>query len=216
MSFLFNAVIDGLDLRELVMSGRQFTWANARDIPTFEKLDRVLMSTEWETKFPLSSVTTHSRDISDHTPLILNTGEASTTHKQPLFKFELGWFLRDGFQEMVKNVWLSENSGSTPLERWQAKIRRLRQHLRGWAKHTSGILRREKKDLLDKLDSLDKKAELAPLSPQELESKNAMKEVLARILREEEIKWYQQSKTKGLLEGDANTRYFHLIANGKH
>ena len=36
------------------------------------------------------------------------------------------------------------------------------------------------------------------------------------LLREEEIKWYERAKTKNLLEGDDNTRYFHLLANGKH
>jgi mannosylglycoprotein endo-beta-mannosidase len=35
-------------------------------------------------------------------------------------------------------------------------------------------------------------------------------------LREEEIKWYERAKVKTLLEGDANTRFFHLVANGKH
>ena len=44
--FLFNAVIDGLDLRELEMSGRKYTWANSLKNPTFERLDRVLVSTE--------------------------------------------------------------------------------------------------------------------------------------------------------------------------
>jgi len=45
-SFLFNAVIDGLDPRELEMSGRKYTWANSLKNPTFEILDRVLVSTE--------------------------------------------------------------------------------------------------------------------------------------------------------------------------
>jgi hypothetical protein len=35
-------------------------------------------------------------------------------------------------------------------------------------------------------------------------------------LREEELKWYERAKVKTLLEGDANTRFFHLVANGKH
>ena len=30
------------------------------------------------------------------------------------------------------------------------------------------------------------------------------------------MKWYRRAKTKGLLQGDANTKYFQLIANGKH
>jgi hypothetical protein len=36
-----------------------------------------------------------------------------------------------------------------------------------------------------------------------------------RLLREEEIKWYQRSKSNNLLQGDSNTKYFHLVANGK-
>jgi hypothetical protein len=60
---------------------------------------------------------------------------------------------------MVANIWQSESSGSTPLERWQFKIRKLRQHLRGWARHTAGYYKKEKKTLLSLLEDLDKKAE---------------------------------------------------------
>ena len=45
---LFNAVINSVDLKELELSGRKFTWANSLPQPTFERLDRVLVSTEWE------------------------------------------------------------------------------------------------------------------------------------------------------------------------
>jgi len=143
---LFNAIIESLDLKEIHMVGRQNTWAGPGDNPTLEKLDRVLVSTEWEIMFPLSTVEPRDGNISDHTPLVLNTG-ASThqTHCRP-FKFERGWLIRDGFHEMVANIWQSPCSGSTPLERWQSKIRRLRQYLRGWAKHTAGSYRNEKKD----------------------------------------------------------------------
>jgi hypothetical protein len=37
--FLFNAVIDGLDLSELELSNRKFTWANSRETLTYETLD---------------------------------------------------------------------------------------------------------------------------------------------------------------------------------
>ena len=50
--FDFNAVIESFDLKEIVMSGRQFTWAGPGDNPIFEKLDIVLVSTDWEDKFP--------------------------------------------------------------------------------------------------------------------------------------------------------------------
>jgi hypothetical protein len=43
--FLFNAIIDGLNLRELKMSGRKYTWERNLAVSTFEKLDRILMTT---------------------------------------------------------------------------------------------------------------------------------------------------------------------------
>jgi hypothetical protein len=60
------------------------------------------VATEWEQKFPLSTVMALIRDISDHTPLYLDTGHISPGNKYNLFKFELGWLLRDGFADMVK------------------------------------------------------------------------------------------------------------------
>jgi hypothetical protein len=70
-SSLFNAVIESLDLREIVMTGREYTWAGPGDNPTFEKLDRVLVSTDWEIQFPLTSVEPRDRNISDRTPWLL-------------------------------------------------------------------------------------------------------------------------------------------------
>jgi endonuclease/exonuclease/phosphatase family metal-dependent hydrolase len=74
--FLFNAVIDSLDLREVSMVGRQFTWANSLPVPTYEKLDRVLMDTDWEDKYPMVSVRALERieKLSDHAPILLTTG----------------------------------------------------------------------------------------------------------------------------------------------
>ena len=50
----------------------------------------------------------------------------------------------------------------------------------------------------------------------EIDLKNFYKERLALLLREQEVKWYQRAKTTRLLSGDCNTKYFHLVANGKH
>jgi hypothetical protein len=86
------------------MSDRRYTWANSLPNPTFEKLDIILVSTEWEQKFPLANVIALSRNISDHTPLLLHIGQAPSSGNQPLFKFELGWLLRDGFADMVKEI----------------------------------------------------------------------------------------------------------------
>jgi hypothetical protein len=61
-----------------------------------------------------------------------------------------------------------------------------------------------------------KKAEFTYLSPNELNTKAFANDRLASILREEEIRHFQRAKVKHLLEGDDNTKYFHLVANGRH
>jgi hypothetical protein len=60
---------------------------------TYEKLDRVLISTDM--------------------------GTPSTGNNQPMFKFELGWLRRDGIMEMVNNVWDSVDYTEDSVRCWQ-------------------------------------------------------------------------------------------------
>jgi hypothetical protein len=83
-------------------------------------------------------------------------------------------------------------------------------------KNMSGQYKKEKKEIINTLDTLDKKAEHTPLQAEEINIKQCLNNRQAHLLREEEIKWYQRVKTKDLLEGDSNTKYFQLIANGKY
>jgi len=95
-------------------------------------------------------------------------------------------------------------------------MRRTRKHLSGWARHTSGILKKEKQRLSSTIDDLEALAENRLLTTQEIELKSQSNAELARLLREEELKWYQRSKAQFILHGDSNTRYFHSMANGRY
>jgi hypothetical protein len=74
---------------------------------------------------PLSTVVALPWVISDHTPLIINIGKPSSGNNSPMFKFELGWLLRDGFMDMVRDVWNSVHDREDVMRCWQVKIRRL-------------------------------------------------------------------------------------------
>jgi hypothetical protein len=116
---MFNAIIQSLNLRELALSGRQYTWASRRDNPSYEKLDRILTTVDWEQKFPLVSVRALSRtgSGSDHTPLLIDSGIKAHNGNQPRFSFELFWFRQEGFYEMVSKEWNSINTCRNPIER---------------------------------------------------------------------------------------------------
>jgi hypothetical protein len=156
---MFNAIIENLNLREIVLSGRQFTWASRRANPTFEKLDRVLTSVEWEQKFPLVSVRALTRAGSDHTPLLIDSGNHAHIGNKARFSFELSWFEQEGFYDLIAREWAAVSAGKTPIITWQNKIRHLRRFLRGWAK--------KKEKLLNIIDFLDIQAESYPLNDEE-------------------------------------------------
>ena len=118
---MFNTIIESLDLREIELSGRKFTWANTLPVPTFEKLDRVLASVDWEQKFPLVTVQALSRKFSDHTPLLVDSGEATHVGNKSTFSFESAWFEREGFLDLIVREWAKGSGGRTNVERWQNK-----------------------------------------------------------------------------------------------
>ena len=117
---------------------------------------------------------------------------------------------------MVKRIWERPVVGCTPIQRWNNKIRATRTHLMGWARHTAGLLKKEKLRLVSIIDNLEALAEIRLLSTHEIELKSQSNAQLAGLLREEELKWYQRSKSQFILQGDSNTRYFHSLANGRH
>jgi hypothetical protein len=213
---MFNAIIENLNIREIVLSGRQFTWASRRANPTFEKLDRVLASVEWEQKFPLVSVRALTRVGSDHTPLFIDSGDHAQIGNNARFSFELSWFEQEGFYDLVKREWAAVSAGKTPIITWQNKIRHLRRFLRGWAKNLSGKYKKEKERLLNIIDFLDIQAESCPLNDEERAELRKANELLNKLRRDEETKWAQRAKIKHIQEGGNNMKYFHLIANGKH
>ena len=115
---MFNAIIESLDLREIALSARQYSWASRRDMPTFEKLDRILASVEWEQKFPSVTVCAMTHTGSDHTPLLIDSGNRAHLGNKPYFSFELSWLNHDGFYEIVAAEWDAVTKGLTPIERW--------------------------------------------------------------------------------------------------
>jgi hypothetical protein len=71
----------------------------------------------------------------------------------------------------VKTVWDRPITAMTPIQRWNIKIRALRSHLSGWARHVTGVLKNEKARLSSIIDGLEALAEVDPLSAQEIELK---------------------------------------------
>ena len=108
-----------------------------------------------------------TRSGSDHTFLIIDSGKHAHLGNKAIFSFELSWLRKEGFYDLITREWNSVTTGSSPIERWQNKIRHLRQYLRGWAKNISGKYKKMKQKLILLIDELDIKAETSTLTAAE-------------------------------------------------
>ena len=48
----FRAKLNFLELKELYLNGRRYTWSNERQMATLEKIDHVFVSNEWDEAYP--------------------------------------------------------------------------------------------------------------------------------------------------------------------
>jgi hypothetical protein len=150
-SSLFNSIIDIHDLMEL--SGRLFTWSNNRNPPTYEKLDRFLVSLEWDLHFNNVNVSGLSRSFSDHVPLCLKTDFTPPIVRD--FRYELYWRLRPDFRILVENNWALSVRGKKSIEIWKEKTKCLKKLLKGWNINVESRYLKLKKELMKKIDILD-------------------------------------------------------------
>jgi hypothetical protein len=84
-----------------------------------------------------------TRAGSDHTPLLIDSGEQSHHGNKPKFSFELSWLKQDSFFEMISKEWVSINSCANPMEKRQSKIRHIHSFLRVWAKNLSSVYKKK-------------------------------------------------------------------------
>jgi hypothetical protein len=80
----------------------------------------------------------------------------------------------------------------------------------------SGKYKLERDRLTHIIDYLEKRSEVDDLNESEREALKRANDEFCSLQRVEESKWAQRANVKHIQEGGSNTRYFHLIANGKH
>jgi hypothetical protein len=139
--------------------------------------------------------------------MLFDTGDGAPVRK-PRFFFESGWFARHDFIPMIQDLWQSLSTrvgGRDILDWWMFMSAGLRQHLRGWNRNLGHDNRQAKSSLLEQITSLDLQADSSGLD----------EEAWALRYHPEEEHWRQRGRVKWALQGDANTAYFHAIANGR-
>jgi hypothetical protein len=96
----FNMFIDLHQLQEIKRNGSRFTWTNKQVKPMMVNLDIILVSTEWEARFPLCFAWSRTRTSSDHWPIMMDSGE-NLDRRQKTFYFEKQWLGEEDFLDSL-------------------------------------------------------------------------------------------------------------------
>lgn len=208
----FRRLIDDLELKEVDLLGRRFTWSNKRASPTLVRLDRVFCTVQWEDLFPEQVLQCTAAGISDHCPLILSLNAKLGGRRR--FHFEQFWPKMEEFLETVQHAWASIpiNNFNCPLERLHAKLRATAKALQAWSQRSIGNVAAQLEQACELLHRLDMAQDRCNLSVEEDWLRRQLKHrclALASIHHTIIRFW---SRLDWRVEGDANTEFFHSHA----
>ncbi|XP_073367722.1 uncharacterized protein [Aegilops tauschii subsp. strangulata] len=209
----FRAFVDDLELKELYMHGRRFTWSNERDNPTLTKIDRVLVSVDWDLANPDCFLQALGTNVSDHPPLHLCT-QAMCTPKQR-FRFEVFWTKLDGFEAAVREAWVCDEAIVDPFKRLDALFRNAAMSLQSWGQRKTGNIKVRLAVANWVILRLEQAQEARTLTADELWLWRTLKMTVLGLASLERTIARQRSRIRWLGAGDANTRLFQAVANGR-
>lgn len=131
------------------------------------------------------------------------------------FRFESHWLLQDDFLAVVQAAWLKPVKSNDAIKVLHIKLSRTAKALKNWNR---GKISRAKfvSQVADEvIFNLDVAEESRALSAEERELRSMLKNKLLGVAAIDRMKWRQRSRITWIKEGDANTRFFHLRANGR-
>ncbi|XP_075665339.1 uncharacterized protein LOC142635002 [Castanea sativa] len=207
----FSEFVEDLNLVDLPLEGGSFTWSSGFDQPMMFRIDRALVTPDWEDHFPNVSQRILPCTVSDHSPILLEAG-GMARGKSP-FRFENMWLKSEGFVDRAHTWWNRYSFVGTPSFVLAKKLKALKEDIVQWNRREFGNVARQKKQLLEELITLDAKEGDFGLSDGEKVHRAGLRSQVEHLLSLEEISWRQKSRMLCIKEGDNNTKFFHKMAN---
>lgn len=206
----FNDFITAAQLIDSPLTSRLYTWSNKRPHPTFSKIDRVLLTSEWTSSYPIVTLQALEVLASDHAPLLLKCKGLPQLKKKR--KMETFWFKYEIPKAMVQQLW-SDLPSIDPATSFLSKTELLQGALHLWHSSAFGAMDKALEDCKSRILQLDILEETRPLLPHEFQLRIQLRVRAYDLACNVEERWKQRSHVKWLAQGDRNTRFFHAMAS---
>jgi hypothetical protein len=162
---LFDAFINNLEMVDLPLVGRNFTWFHPNGV-SMSRLDRILISPSWFDIWGEPNVWVLNRDVADHCPLVLRYNNFDWGPKP--FRFNNFLLLNKDFKEVVSKAWENQH-----FEGWMRfvlkdRLKDLKSIIKDWKAGNYGVLEEKKKLVTVEILNLDLKSETMGLEEGEV------------------------------------------------
>jgi hypothetical protein len=210
----FRKVLNQLEVKEVELVGKKFTWSNIQDPPTLTRIDRAFCTLDWEELYANPILQALSSSHPDHCPLLLLPLVAPAI--TPRFRFESHWVHMLGFFECVTEAWTRD----VPINQnafgvLHIKLSRTAKALKIWSKSLIPHVKLALAICREVINQLEKAQEDRNLTSAEISLIRHLKKRILGLAVIQKSRARQRSRLTWMRYGDANTRYFHLMANAK-
>ncbi|KAK1627690.1 hypothetical protein QYE76_002005 [Lolium multiflorum] len=206
----FRQFVQEHEVKDLYLHGRRFTWSSEREVPT---LTRAITSVDWDLMHPDSILQALSSSVSDHAPIHLSLSAASKPKKR--FKFEAFWLNLEGFEAALREAWVCDPSIVDPFRCLDALFRNAAEYFEAWGEKKVGNIKLKIVMSNTLILKFDVAQESRMLTHAEAWLRRTLKHAVLGLSSLERTIARQRSRIRWLQEGDANTKLFHVVANGR-
>ncbi|GKV19127.1 hypothetical protein SLEP1_g29421 [Rubroshorea leprosula] len=203
----YSSCMNSCNMMDMGFVGGRFTWTNMQSNGNIirERLDRFWCNPEWKICFPEATVYHLPRVHSDHNPVLLNLDPSHPSIGKRPFRMEKFWVDHPEFQCLVRDTWNFADATTVQC------VSSTMQKAKVWSRVSFGNLFKRKKKILARLDGIHRF-----LSSQHSNFLTNLEKTLTNeysdILKLEEDLWFMKARTNWLVDGDKNSRFFHVTA----
>lgn len=167
------------------MGHGRFTWSNLWENASCSRLDRFLVSVDWEDHFSHVQVLPLTRFTSDHKHILLKTSRVFD--RRHSFRLEMYWFREGDFMEAVSSAWRIQVSTTSAMTTLVKKPHHTTQVLKAWGADKTLSWRAAKDMIVHHIEGLDVLEDGGLLDGEDRSLRDSLRTQFNEILFREEV-----------------------------